>query len=170
MRPPRFLPISFFAVAALAADPASRPAERVLADYFATEVTTLESQPFPSPSTEAEWEKERSQLRGELAEMLGLNPLPERTPLGAVKTGETEGEGFVVEKLYLQSQPGLYVTANLYRPAQTNGKAPAILYVCGHSEVKGKDGKSLGNKVAYQHHGAWFARHGYVCLVMDTLP
>jgi hypothetical protein len=23
--------------------------------------------------------------------------------------------------------------------------------------------------VAYQHHGAWFARHGYVCLTLDTL-
>ena len=28
-----------------------------------------------------------------------------------------------------------------------------------------KDGQeSLGNKTGYQHHGAWFARHGYVCL------
>jgi cephalosporin-C deacetylase-like acetyl esterase len=43
-------------------------------------------------------------------------------------------------------------------------KLPAIFYVCGHSG-RGRD----GNKVAYQSHGIWFARHGYVCLVVDTL-
>ncbi|MCA9065678.1 MAG: prolyl oligopeptidase family serine peptidase, partial [Planctomycetaceae bacterium] len=32
-----------------------------------------------------------------------------------------------------------------------------------------KDGVSLGNKTHYQHHGGWFARNGYVCLVIDTL-
>ncbi|HUE71794.1 MAG TPA: prolyl oligopeptidase family serine peptidase, partial [Pirellulaceae bacterium] len=45
---------------------------------------------------------------------------------------------------------------------------PAILYVCGHGNVK-KDGISYGAKSHYQHHGAWFARNGYVCLVIDTL-
>ena len=28
---------------------------------------------------------------------------------------------------------------------------------------------SMGNKTGYQHHGAWFARHGYICLVLDTI-
>ena len=28
---------------------------------------------------------------------------------------------------------------------------------------------SYGNKVGYQHWGAWFARNGYVCLVLDTV-
>ena len=43
-----------------------------------------------------------------------------------------------------------------------------MLYVCGHGASK-KDGVSFGNKVSYQHHGGWFARHGYVCLTIDTL-
>ena len=47
--------------------------------------------------------------------------------------------------------------------------ASAILYgLYGHGWVK-KDGISYGNKVSYQHHEAWFARNGYVCLVIDTL-
>ena len=73
-----------------------------------------------------------------------------------------------MEKLHFQSLPGLYVTANLYLPKSTTSAAPAILYVCGHAEVK-TNGVSLGNKTFYQHHGSWFARHGYVCLVIDTL-
>jgi cyanophycinase len=44
------------------------------------------------------------------------------------------------------------------------GKLPAILYVCGHSG-RGRD----GNKTAFQDHGMWFARNGYVCLIVDTL-
>ncbi len=68
--------------------------------------------------------------------------------------------------LHYQSRPRLYVTANLYRPAEAKPgeKLPAVLYVCGHSG-RGRN----GNKVAYQSHGIWFARHGYVCLVVDTL-
>jgi hypothetical protein len=47
-------------------------------------------------------------------------------------------------------------------------RAPAILYVCGHSK-QFTNGVSFGNKTGYQHHGAWFARNGYVCLVIDSL-
>ena len=32
-----------------------------------------------------------------------------------------------------------------------------------------KNGISYGNKTNYQHHGTWFARNGYVCLMIDTL-
>ena len=98
--------------------------------------------------------------------MLGLSPLPERTPLHATITGTLAGDGFVVEMLHYQSRPGLYVTANLYRPAQVGegDRLPAVLYVCGHSG-RGRN----GNKTAFQSHGIWFARHGYVCLVVDTL-
>jgi dienelactone hydrolase len=60
------------------------------------------------------------------------------------------------------------VTANLYLPKNLAKPAPTILYVSGHGPVI-KDGISYGNKVAYQHHGAWFARNGYVCLIIDTL-
>jgi hypothetical protein len=40
--------------------------------------------------------------------------------------------------------------------------------VCGHANVI-ENGVSMGNKTGYQHHGAWFARHGYVCLIIDTI-
>lgn len=114
--------------------------------------------------TRAEWEARLPRLRQEYLDMLGLWPLPERTPLHATVTGILEHEGVVIEKLHYQSRPGLYVTANLYRPKQPAGRLPGILYVCGHSG-RGRD----GNKTAFQDHGLWFAKHGYVCLVVDTL-
>ena len=71
-----------------------------------------------------------------------------------------------MERLHFQSRPHLYVTGNLYLPkdAKPGAKLPAVLYVCGHSN-RGRD----GNKTAYQHHGMWFATHGYVCLIIDSL-
>ena len=81
-------------------------------------------------------------------------------------TGTLEGDGYEVEMIHYQSSPGLYVTGNLYRPAlvRPGEELPAILYVCGHA-MRGRN----GNKTAYQSNGIWFARHGYVCLVIDTV-
>jgi hypothetical protein len=112
--------------------------------------------------------KVREERRRQLRDMLGIDPLPERTPLNAVVTGKIEHPEFTVEKLHFQSSPGLYVTANLYIPKDLKGKAPTLLYVCGHSQQK-KGNVSFGNKAGYQHHGGWFARNGYVCLTIDTL-
>lgn len=109
-------------------------------------------------------EMRRSERQRQFRDMLGLDPLPEKTPLKATVTGTLERDGVVIEKLHFQSRPGLYVTGNLYRPKAAAGKLPAVLYVCGHSN-QGRD----GNKTAYQDHGRWFASNGYVCLVVDTL-
>ena len=98
--------------------------------------------------------------------MLGLWPLPEKTDLKATITRTLDRGDYQVDMLHYQSKPGLYVTANLYRPAkiETSAKLPAIFYVCGHSG-RGRN----GNKTAFQSHGIWFARHGYICLIVDTL-
>src|SRR5438445_10470000 len=99
--------------------------------------------------------------------MMGLWPLPARTDLKSVITGKLDSERFTVEKLHFQSSPGLYVTANLYMPKETHFPAPAVLYLCGHADTV-VDKVSYGSKVNYQHHPAWFAEHGYVCLILDT--
>ena len=145
-----------------------RIADRELAAYFDAEVRRIESACLTDVHTKSDWEAQRGARRQQLLDALGLWPLPERTPLQAVVTGTLEGDGFTVEKLHFQSQPGLYVTANLYLPRNLARAAPAVLYVCGHAEVK-TNGVSYGNKTHYQHHGASWARNGYVCLVLDTL-
>ena len=147
---------------------AAAPLEPGLARYFEAETARLEAACLSEVPSLADWESRRVEYRRQLQEMLGLWPWPERTDLKPVVTDRLEQPEFTVEKLHFQSMPGLYVTANLYVPRDLRGKAPAILYVCGHAEVK-TNGVSCGNKTFYQHHGIWFARHGYVCLVIDTL-
>jgi len=119
-------------------------------------------------ATKEEWNKESPQLHQQLLEMLGLNPMPPRTDLNAVTTGIIEQGDIVVERIHFQSLPGLYVTANLYRPKTITKSLPAVLYVCGHGPVK-EDGRSMGNKTYYQHHAIWFAMHNYVCMAIDTI-
>jgi dienelactone hydrolase len=147
---------------------AAVPLDPALARYFEAETARLGAACLSDIRSLAEWESRRGEYRRQLQDMLGLWPWPERTDLKPVITGRLEQPEFSVEKLHFQSLPGLYVTANLYLPRDVCGRAPAILYVCGHAQVKTNE-LSCGNKTAYQHHGIWFARHGYVCLVIDTL-
>lgn len=140
----------------------------ILAKYFSAETAKLQDQCLANIKTLPDWETRRLLYRKQLFEMLGLDPLPEKTDLKAVVTGNLDHNDFTVEKIHYQSMPGLYVTGNLYIPKNLEKPAPAILYVCGHSLVK-KNNISFGNKTAYQHHAAWFARNGFVCLVIDSL-
>ncbi len=142
--------------------------DALLREYFQAETARLTEECLADIRTLEDWTARREDYRRQLFDMLGLDPLPEKTPLEPVVTGVVEHPEFLVEKVHFQSRPGLYVTGNLYRPRELQAPAPAILYVCGHGGVK-KDGISYGNKTSYQHHGAWFARNGYVCLAIDTI-
>ena len=111
----------------------------------------------------AAWKQKRAEVRRRVLYTLGLDPMPPKTPLRARITGEFRRDGYRVENIVFESMPGLYVTANLYLPLQAAGKLPAVVYVCGHSPGP------YGAKVQYQHHGIWFARHGYAAILLDTI-
>ncbi len=165
-----YAPCLLLALACFAPGVSADPGDDALKEYFELETAKIEAGFLSDVKNKADWLAKKDTYRKQLFHMLGLSPNRERTDLKATITGKVEGEGFVVEKLHYQSSPGLYVTGNLYLPAdrKPNQKFPAILYVCGHGRVK-KDGISYGNKVHYHHHGSWFARHGYVCLTIDTI-
>ena len=142
------------------------PGDAMIQAYLAKETEKLSARFAEDIASKQAWEGRRARYVEEYFYMLGLSPLPERTPLHSTVTGTLEKDGYAVELLHYQSRPGLYVTGNLYRPSVSlpGEKHPAVFYVCGHSG-RGRN----GNKVAYQSHGIWFARHGYICLVVDSL-
>ncbi|MBN2578584.1 MAG: prolyl oligopeptidase family serine peptidase [Pirellulales bacterium] len=151
-----------------AARPDTRRGDQMLGRYFRRETARLRDRCLADIKLAKDWKVKRPVFRKQLLEMLGLDPLPERTELKATVTGRVERDHIVVEKLHFQSRPGLYVTGCLFLPEKIDKPAPTILYLCGHANVK-KHGISYGNKAHYQHHGCWFARHGYVCLIIDSL-
>ncbi len=144
--------------------PTRLPGDAPIRAYLAARAAELERDFLPDIKTADDFARAKPRLRADYFDMLGLDPLPERTPLHPTVTGTLEKPGYVVEKLHFQSRPRLYVTANLYRPADAEGRLPAILYLCGHG-----DQKRNGNKTHYRDHGIWFATHGYVALLLDTL-
>ena len=148
--------------------PAPLPGEKLIQAYFQRQAKQIGDAELRDIKTHDDREKARPELRRQLLEMLGIWPLPARTDLQAKVTGKIERPKFTVEKIVFQSMPGLYVTGNLYIPKPAPTKAPTVLYVCGHGNVV-KDGVSFGSKVYYQHHPAWYAEHGFVSLIIDTL-
>jgi hypothetical protein len=154
-----------------AAPPTAAPTahgDRIRDQYFRLQAKQIGEAALANIRSRADWEKARPEMHRQFLDMLGLWPLPKRTDLHATMTGKTDTLHYSVEKLHFQSLPGLYVSANLYLPKTIKRPCPGVLYFCGHGpSMIGK--VSYGNKVTYQHHGAWFAEHGYVCLIVDTL-
>ena len=146
----------------------AKTAQATLDHYFHQQTQLISNQCLEQIKSIDEWQQQKPKRRAELYDMLGLQPLPAKTKLNPVITGGAEAEGVIVENIYFESSPGLFVTGNLYRPSEQEKPLPAILYVCGHGRVK-ENGISYGNKTHYQHHGAWFAKNGYVCLTIDTI-
>jgi len=129
------------------------------------EARQVSSSSLAVPLSPAQWKATLSRRREMWREMLGLSPLPPRTPLAATITGVLQRGDYVVEKIHFQSVPGAYVIGNLYRPAKSahpeGTRLPAVLYLCGHS--KGKVNPP------YQANPRWFGQHGYVALVLDPI-
>jgi len=136
-----------------------------IVSYMRMEANRITDSSLSNVTTRAQWEAMRDSVRQKFLSSLGLNPMPARTPLNAQITGviDTLAYTFTVQKLVFEALPKVYVTSNLYIPRNIAGKAPAILYLCGHANQAG------GSKVYYQSHGIWYAEHGYICLVMDNL-
>src|SRR2546422_6006733 len=141
---------------------AARRHERAI-EHLKSVAAGLSSRSLSDVKSLEEWKEKCPALRRELLYMLGLDPLPERSPLKAEIKGTLDRPDFRVEKIVFQSRPGLYVTGNFFLPKKAAPSLPAILYVCGHNP------HPLGAKHAYQDRAAWFAEHGYACLILDTL-
>lgn len=180
---PRHLPaaVAALAIASLCGPAAGQPpkpaaakvyprGQYVVDHYFSDQVKRVADADLADVTTREAWEKNRPELRRQFFDMMGLWPLPAKTDLKATVTGTADGAGFTVEKLHFQSRPGLFVTANFYLPkARKPGQTfPTVLYVCGHGNVV-EGVVSYGSKVKYQYHPAWFAAHGFACLVLDTV-
>lgn len=113
--------------------------------------------------TQTEWQRRRAVVRHRLLSGLGLEPLPEKTPLRARITGVVQHDRYRIEKLVFESRPGLFVTANFYVPNEHAAPLPCILYLCGHWP-------SLdGAKTGFQERYLWYPANGFALLVVDSL-
>jgi dienelactone hydrolase len=141
--------------------------------------------PFvPSPTPEA-WAARATALRRQILVALGLWPALDRTPLKPVIHGKVAREGYTVERVYLQSLPGYFVTGSLYRPLGRSGKLPAVLSPHGHwpggrfneatteeirrALVTGAERFERGGRFPLQARSVQLARMGVVVFLFDLV-
>jgi cephalosporin-C deacetylase-like acetyl esterase len=113
---------------------------------------------FTGVGSSAEWEGRRQRTRQVLERMLWHDRRWPPSPPRARITGRLELADCLVENLVLETDPGLYLTANLYLPRKRAKPYPAVLYQCGHA-----------SKTYFRRHGAWMAARGIAVLVMDNI-
>ncbi len=112
-----------------------------------------------------DWQSFRDQRIDALRNSLGRWP-KEKTPLDVHSSGTLAGDGFVIDKLVYQTRPGLWASANLYRPAPADQPAadksrPAMILVHSHHNPKSEG--------ELQTMGMTWARQGAFVLVPDLL-
>lgn len=138
-------------------------------DYLSAEARRITDGALADFTDADAWKRLIPERRHQYREMMGLLDLPTgdapRPPLNVHVTGVVDRPHYRIEKLYYESLPKLYVTANLYLPRSegARGNSPGmagVLYVCGHSDTQ---------KVHYQAHPRRFAELGFACLVVETV-
>jgi alpha-beta hydrolase superfamily lysophospholipase len=110
--------------------------------------------------TRDQWIARRNFISDKLKDILNLYPA--RTPLNPKINGIIQRDGYRIEKLIYESQPGYYVTGAIYIPDGLRKKAPAIFYACGHS-VEGFRAN------IYQHIIINLVKKGFVVLTIDPM-
>ena len=107
-----------------------------------------------------DWIKRQVDVHKKLDNIIG--PFPEKTPLNIRITGILQKDGYRVEKIIYESQPGYYVTSALFIPDNLNGKAPAILNPIGHSPLSFR-------RDVYQHTIINLVKKGFIVLAYDPI-
>jgi cephalosporin-C deacetylase-like acetyl esterase len=89
-----------------------------------------------------------------------IGGFPEKTPLHARVTGTLDRDGYRVEKVIYESQPGFFVTANVYVPGTARPPYAAVLGVAGHT---------TGGKADATYQRAWIGmvKRGFLVLAFD---
>lgn len=106
-----------------------------------------------------QWRAYRDERIGKLRESLG--DLPATAKPNVRTTGVIAGDGFRIENIVYESRPGLWVTANLYTPAQPRKTMPGLLVVPSHHNAK--------TQSELQDMGMLWARAGCLVLVGDPI-
>ncbi len=103
----------------------------------ASRLSTLNDHfPFTVPASLEFWRDRAATLRLQTRVALGLHPQPQLADPQPVIHSRREMDGYRVEKVYLETLPGLWLSGTLFRPqlnaADEPARLPAVLYAHGH--------------------------------------
>lgn len=120
-----------------------------------------ESNAFARVKTKEQWEIYRDERIAKLKASLGTFPEPPKD-MRIETTRVVKGEGFAIHNILYESRPGMWVSANLYLPAEPPAeKKPGMLIVTAHHTAK--------TQGELQDMGMTWARAGCAVLVPDQV-
>ncbi len=114
----------------------------------------------------AAWKARREEVRRQILVAAGLYPEFERPPLKAEVYGKVDGDDYTIERVTLETLPGLYLSGSLYRPKGKQGPFPAVASPHGHWKLGRFTQEKDGNLPA---RGITYARLGFVCFMYDMV-
>lgn len=119
---------------------------------------------WKAPVDAESWKQRRPVVERAFRRAIGLEKLPERTPLNARVLARCEFGDYTVENVLFESRPGFPVTANLYRPTgPANGRRPAVLSPIGHFLTPGKTAPEVQTRCIK------LAKLGFIVLAYDAI-
>ncbi|SHE40573.1 Acetyl xylan esterase (AXE1) [Fodinibius roseus] len=108
----------------------------------------------------SDWQQRQRDVRGRLREIVG--PFPAKTPLNAEVVGTLDKEGYRVEHIVYESQPGFHVTSSLFIPDGLQDKGPAVIYLSGHTD-------NGYRSETYQHKILNLVHKGFIVFAIDPV-
>lgn len=111
-----------------------------------------------TPYSKSSWFNERDKLKAEIIKKAKVSFYHD-LPLDYRETGTIKQKGYTIKKIYFQTRPNVYATANLFVP-DGEGPFPGVVTMMGHTST-GKLAKR------YQSIGHTLAQNGYVSLNID---
>lgn len=146
-------------------DEQRKQAPRMLGEYYSARIKAANAQStadWRGIKSLADWQKFRQEKLTALKASLGRIPeFPQKQSPVWHMTKQIEGDGFVIKCVLFESRPGIWVSGNLYSPAQP--KEPMPGFVISHSHHTSKTHGEL------QDMGMTWARMGCVVFVPDHL-
>lgn len=139
-------------------------AELCQGDYWTEDEGNLQMKKMAARwSDREEWEERALDIRHQIETGLRKEHWPtEDFDFNPIIRGRKEMDGYIVENIAVESFPGYYITGNIYRPAKSTGRNPAVLSPHGHWEDR-----RFMDEVQYR--AAVLARMGAVVLVYDMI-
>ncbi len=110
----------------------------------------------------SDWQQRQNWIKETLTDIVG--PFPEKTPLNAKTLRIIEKDGYRIEHIFYESQPGFYVTSSMFIPGglRKKDKAPVVIYCSGHS--------AEGYRSAiYLHVIANLVKKGFIVFAFDPV-
>ena len=111
------------------------------------------------PDSKQQWSLKRTEIRKKLVKALGGFP-DNKCDLDPTLVGKLEFAGYTIEKVVIQTIPGVQLTANVYRP-DGEGPFPAVLCVHGHWKGAKQD-------PTVQSRCIGLAKLGFVAMAVDA--